>query len=45
MQRYNGLVPDSAAVDVAAVENTFTGESTVSPLWPWEVHGSGKSVL
>ncbi|XP_030263836.1 uncharacterized protein LOC115575724 [Sparus aurata] len=40
MQRYNGLVPDSAAVDVAAVENTFTGESTVSPQWPWEVHGS-----
>lgn len=40
MQRYNGLVPDSAAIDVAAVENTFTGESTVSPLWPWEVHGS-----
>ncbi|XP_030265168.1 uncharacterized protein LOC115576745 isoform X4 [Sparus aurata] len=40
MQRYNGLVPDSAAVDVAAVESTFTGGSTVSPLWPWEVHGS-----
>ena len=42
-QRHNGLVPDSAAIDVAAVENTFNGESTVSPLWQWEV--SGISVL
>lgn len=45
MQRYNALVPDSAAIDVAVVENTFTGESTESPLWPWEVHGTGMSVL
>lgn len=45
MQRYNALVPDSAAIDVTVVENAFTGESTVSPLWPWEVHGTGMSVL
>ncbi|KAK9981838.1 hypothetical protein ABG768_001362 [Culter alburnus] len=41
IQEYNGLVPDSATnIDVAAVEHSLTGESSVSQIWPWEVHGS-----
>ncbi|KAK9970033.1 hypothetical protein ABG768_028172 [Culter alburnus] len=41
MQKYNGLVLDSATnIDVAAVEHSLTGESSVSQIWPWEVHGS-----
>ncbi|XP_040908299.1 uncharacterized protein LOC121191220 isoform X2 [Toxotes jaculatrix] len=39
IQSYNALVPDSA-IDVAVVEDSFTGDVTVSPVWPWEVHGS-----
>ncbi|XP_076601056.1 uncharacterized protein LOC143329167 isoform X3 [Chaetodon auriga] len=45
MQRYNSLVPDSAAIDVAVVENAFAGESTVSLLWPWEVHGNANITI
>ncbi|KAK9970282.1 hypothetical protein ABG768_026237 [Culter alburnus] len=41
IQKYNGLVLDSATnIDVAAVEHSLTGESSVSQIWPWEVHGS-----
>ncbi|KAK9972431.1 hypothetical protein ABG768_025738 [Culter alburnus] len=41
MQKYNGLVLDSATnIDVAAVEHSLTGESSVSQIWLWEVHGS-----
>ncbi|CAK6975960.1 uncharacterized protein LOC115539225 isoform X6 [Scomber scombrus] len=32
---------DSAAqIDAAVVEHSLSGESTVSPIWPWEVHDS-----
>ncbi|KAL0156519.1 hypothetical protein M9458_045417, partial [Cirrhinus mrigala] len=42
IKKYNGLVLDSASnIDVAVVEHSLTGESTVSQIWPWEVHGSG----
>ncbi|KAF4110033.1 hypothetical protein G5714_009285 [Onychostoma macrolepis] len=41
IEKYNGLVLDSATnIDVAVVEHSLTGESTVSQIWPWEVHGS-----
>ncbi|ROL42094.1 hypothetical protein DPX16_19541 [Anabarilius grahami] len=41
IQKYNGLVLDTATnIDVAAVEHSLTGESSVSQIWPWEVHGS-----
>lgn len=46
IEKYNGLVLDSATnIDVAVVEHSLTGESTVSQIWPWEVHGSGMSVF
>ncbi|CAL8234900.1 unnamed protein product [Boreogadus saida] len=39
IQRHNKL--DSAAnIDAAVVEHSLSGESTVSPIWPWEVHDS-----
>ncbi|KAL0183518.1 hypothetical protein M9458_019214, partial [Cirrhinus mrigala] len=41
IEKYNGLVLDSASnIDEAVVEHSLTGESTVSQIWPWEVHGS-----
>ncbi|XP_057217747.1 uncharacterized protein LOC130571061 isoform X3 [Triplophysa rosa] len=41
IEKYNGLVLDSATnIDVAVVEHSLTGESTVSQIWPWEVHAS-----
>ncbi|XP_051980628.1 uncharacterized protein LOC127641854 isoform X3 [Xyrauchen texanus] len=41
IQKYNDLVLESATtIDVAVVEHSLTGESTVSQIWPWEVHGS-----
>ncbi|XP_051951403.1 uncharacterized protein LOC127621730 [Xyrauchen texanus] len=41
IQKYNDLVLESATTfDVAVVEYSLTGESTVSQIWPWEVHGS-----
>ncbi|KAL0147538.1 hypothetical protein M9458_053258, partial [Cirrhinus mrigala] len=41
IDKYNGLVLNTATnIDVAVVEHSLTGESTVSPIWPWEVHGS-----
>ncbi|XP_060743303.1 uncharacterized protein LOC132857349 [Tachysurus vachellii] len=41
IQKYNGLVQDSATnIDVATVEHSLNGESNVSQIWPWEVHGS-----
>ncbi|KAF4100907.1 hypothetical protein G5714_019103 [Onychostoma macrolepis] len=41
IEKYNSLVLDSATnTDVAVVERSLTGESTVSQIWPWEVHGS-----
>ncbi|KAF4094497.1 hypothetical protein G5714_024617 [Onychostoma macrolepis] len=44
-EKYSGLVLDSATnTDVAVVERSLTGESTVSQIWPWEVQGSGTSV-
>ncbi|XP_076616610.1 uncharacterized protein LOC143339323 [Chaetodon auriga] len=45
MQRYNSLVSGSAAIDVAVVDNAFAGESTVSLLWPWEVHGNANITI
>ncbi|XP_030202206.1 uncharacterized protein LOC115535280 isoform X3 [Gadus morhua] len=40
IQKHNKL--DSAAnIDAAVVEHSLSGESTVSPIWPWEVHDSG----
>jgi len=46
IQKYNFLVQAFATnIDAATVEHSLTGESTVSPIWPWEVHGSGMSVL
>ncbi|KAL1268491.1 hypothetical protein QQF64_033854, partial [Cirrhinus molitorella] len=40
-EKYNSLGLDSATnIDVAVVENSLTGESTVFQIWPWEVHGS-----
>ncbi len=46
IEKFNGLVLDSATnIDVAVVEHSLTGESTVSQIWPWEVHGSGTSVF
>ncbi len=46
IEKLNGLVLDSATnIDVAVVEHSLTGESTVSQIWPWEVHGSGTSVF
>ncbi|GAA6102341.1 uncharacterized protein LOC113647498 isoform X1 [Tachysurus ichikawai] len=38
IQKYNGLV--QANIDVATVEHSLNGESSVSQIWPWEVHGS-----
>ncbi|XP_030202201.1 uncharacterized protein LOC115535279 [Gadus morhua] len=39
IQKHNKL--DSAAnIDAAVVEHSLSGESTVSPIWPWEVHDS-----
>ncbi|CAM4513258.1 unnamed protein product [Leuciscus chuanchicus] len=41
IQKYNDLVLESATtIDVAVVEHSLTGESTVSQIWPWKVHGS-----
>ncbi|XP_028977256.2 uncharacterized protein LOC105009293 isoform X4 [Esox lucius] len=41
IQKYNNLVLESATtIDVALVEHSLTGESTVSQIWPWEVHGN-----
>ncbi|XP_050957788.1 uncharacterized protein LOC127158862 [Labeo rohita] len=41
IDKYNGLVLNTATnIDVAVVEHSLTGESTVSQIWPWEVHGS-----
>ncbi|CAL8294689.1 unnamed protein product [Arctogadus glacialis] len=39
IQKHNKL--DSAEnIDAAVVEHSLSGESTVSPIWPWEVHDS-----
>ncbi|XP_056092620.1 uncharacterized protein LOC130071774 [Rhinichthys klamathensis goyatoka] len=41
INKYNDLVLHTATnIDVAVVEHSLTGESTVSQIWPWEVHGS-----
>ncbi|XP_067269595.1 uncharacterized protein [Pseudorasbora parva] len=41
IQKYNDHVLDSATnIDIAVVEHSLTGESTVCQIWPWEVHGS-----
>ncbi len=46
IEKFNGLVLDSATnIDLAVVEHSLTGESTVSQIWLWEVHGSGTSVF
>ncbi|XP_050974976.1 uncharacterized protein LOC127170781 [Labeo rohita] len=46
IEKYNGLVLDSASnIDVAVVEHSLTGESTVSQIWPWEVHGSANILI
>ncbi|XP_072563712.1 uncharacterized protein [Paramormyrops kingsleyae] len=46
IEKYNGLVLDSASnIDVAVVEHSLAGESTVSQIWPWEVHGSANIVI
>ncbi|KAK0153141.1 hypothetical protein N1851_005188 [Merluccius polli] len=46
-QKYNGLVRQASAtnIDAAMVEHSLTGESTVSPIWPWEVHGSANITI
>ncbi|KAF4098004.1 hypothetical protein G5714_022012 [Onychostoma macrolepis] len=44
-EKYSGLVLDSATnTDVAVVERSLTGESTVSQIWPWEVQGTNISI-
>ncbi|GAA6102340.1 uncharacterized protein LOC113647498 isoform X1 [Tachysurus ichikawai] len=42
IQKYNGLV--QANIDVATVEHSLNGESSVSQIWPWEVHGTNISI-
>ncbi|XP_058624139.1 uncharacterized protein LOC131535024 isoform X2 [Onychostoma macrolepis] len=46
IEKYNSLVLDSATnIDVAVVEHSLTGESTVSQIWLWEVHGSANILI
>ncbi|XP_062257833.1 uncharacterized protein LOC133966820 [Platichthys flesus] len=45
IQNYNLLVQASATIDAAMVEHSLTGESTVSPIWPWEVPGSANITI
>ncbi|XP_041640498.1 uncharacterized protein LOC121508067 isoform X2 [Cheilinus undulatus] len=41
VQKYNNLALHSASkIDESIVEHSLTGDSTASPIWPWEVHGS-----
>ncbi|KAB5576829.1 hypothetical protein PHYPO_G00203020 [Pangasianodon hypophthalmus] len=42
IEKYNGLIHSATNIDVAVVEHSLTGESTVSQIWPWEVHGSDR---
>nr|XP_055052070.1 uncharacterized protein LOC129437774 isoform X2 [Misgurnus anguillicaudatus] len=42
IQKYNDLVLDSATniIDLAVVEHSLTGESSVSQIWPCDLNGS-----